>query len=85
MAEVLLLAKPDLKIRNRFGGVSIIPASERGHVDYIRHLDYLLVSPAAIAQDGCRPFRIWKVGTDRGRNGIRPASGDQICNSYCRR
>jgi ankyrin repeat protein len=35
MAEVLLPAKPDLRIRNRFGGVSIIPASERGHVDYV--------------------------------------------------
>jgi ankyrin repeat protein len=38
MAEVLLPAKPDLKIRNRFGGVSIIPASERGHVDYVRRV-----------------------------------------------
>ena len=38
MAEVLLPAKPDLTIRNRFGGVSIIPASERGHVDYVRRV-----------------------------------------------
>ncbi len=38
MAEVLLPAKPDLRIRNRFGGVSIIPASERGHVDYVRRV-----------------------------------------------
>ena len=38
MAEVLLPADPDLKIRNRFGGVSIIPASERGHVDYVRRV-----------------------------------------------
>ena len=38
MAEVLLQAKPDLNIRNRFGGVSIIPASERGHVDYVRRV-----------------------------------------------
>lgn len=36
MAEVLLAAEPDLTIRNRFGGISIIPASERGHVDYVR-------------------------------------------------
>ena len=35
MAEVILRARPDLTIRNRFGGVSIIPASERGHVDYV--------------------------------------------------
>ena len=38
MAEILLPARPDLKIRNRFGGVSIIPASERGHVDYVRRV-----------------------------------------------
>ena len=38
MAEVLLPAKPDLRIRNRFGGVSIIPASERGHVEYVRRV-----------------------------------------------
>jgi ankyrin repeat protein len=36
MAEILLTADPDLTIRNRFGGISIIPASERGHVDYVR-------------------------------------------------
>lgn len=38
MAEVLLAAGPDLKLRNRFGGISIIPASERGHVDYVRRV-----------------------------------------------
>jgi ankyrin repeat protein len=38
MAEVLLPANPDLTLRNRFGGVSIIPASERGHVDYVRRV-----------------------------------------------
>jgi uncharacterized protein len=36
MLEVLLPAEPDLTIRNRFGGTSLIPASERGHVDYVR-------------------------------------------------
>lgn len=35
MARVLLPADPDLTIRNRFGGVSHIPASERGHDDYV--------------------------------------------------
>ena len=35
MLEVLLPARPDLRIRNRFGGMSLIPASERGHVDYV--------------------------------------------------
>jgi ankyrin repeat protein len=36
MLEVLLPAGPDLTIRNRFGGTSLIPASERGHVAYVR-------------------------------------------------
>ncbi|HEX6758725.1 MAG TPA: ankyrin repeat domain-containing protein [Propionibacteriaceae bacterium] len=38
MLEVLLPARPDLSIRNRFGGTSLIPASERGHVDYVRRV-----------------------------------------------
>ena len=38
MLEALLPAGPDLTIRNRFGGVAVIPASERGHVDYVRRV-----------------------------------------------
>ena len=38
MLEVLLPAGPDLSIQNRFGGVSVIPAAERGHVDYVRRV-----------------------------------------------
>jgi ankyrin repeat protein len=38
MLEVLLPARPDLTIRNRFGGTSLIPASERGHIDYVRRV-----------------------------------------------
>ncbi len=38
MLEVLLPAGPDLTIRNRFGGVAVIPASHRGHVDYVRRV-----------------------------------------------
>jgi len=38
MLETLLPAHPDLTLRNRFGGVSVIPASERGHVDYVRRV-----------------------------------------------
>ena len=38
MLETLLPARPDLTIVNRFGGVSVIPASERGHVDYVRRV-----------------------------------------------
>ena len=38
MLEVLLPAGPDMTIKNRYGGVAIIPASERGHVDYVRRV-----------------------------------------------
>ncbi|MFL5647101.1 MAG: ankyrin repeat domain-containing protein [Chloroflexota bacterium] len=38
MLEILLPADPDLAIVNRFGGVSVIPAAERGHVDYVRRV-----------------------------------------------
>ena len=38
MLEALLPAAPDLTLTNRFGGVSVIPASERGHVDYVRRV-----------------------------------------------
>jgi len=38
MAETLLPADPDLGLLNRFGGTSVIPASERGHVAYVRRV-----------------------------------------------
>ncbi|EGD40029.1 ankyrin repeat protein [Nocardioidaceae bacterium Broad-1] len=38
MAELLLSVDPDLTVRNRYGGVSIIPASERGHADYVERV-----------------------------------------------
>ncbi|MEU8957286.1 ankyrin repeat domain-containing protein [Streptomyces sp. NPDC048518] len=38
MLHVLLPAGPDTTLRNRFGGVSVIPASERGHVAYVREV-----------------------------------------------
>ncbi len=38
MLHALLPAGPDLKLRNRFGGIALIPASERGHVAYVREL-----------------------------------------------
>ncbi|MET9625061.1 ankyrin repeat domain-containing protein [Streptomyces sp. NPDC006464] len=36
MMRTLLPAGPDLALTNRFGGVSLIPAAERGHVAYVR-------------------------------------------------
>ncbi|MDJ1136419.1 ankyrin repeat domain-containing protein [Streptomyces iconiensis] len=38
MARVLTPAKPDYSVTNRFGGTSLIPASERGHVGYVREV-----------------------------------------------
>lgn len=38
MAELLLSVDPDLTVRNRYGGLSIIPASERGHADYVERV-----------------------------------------------
>ncbi|MCX4783517.1 ankyrin repeat domain-containing protein [Streptomyces sp. NBC_01264] len=38
MMRTLLPARPDLARRNRFGGIALIPAAERGHVDYVRAL-----------------------------------------------
>lgn len=38
MLEALLPARPDMSIPNRYGGLSPIPASERGHVDYVRRV-----------------------------------------------
>ena len=35
MARIIAAAKPDYGLLNRFGGTSIIPASERGHDDYV--------------------------------------------------
>ena len=36
MLEALLPGRPDTRLRNRFGGVAVIPASERGHAAYVR-------------------------------------------------
>ena len=70
MLEVLLPAGPDLKIRNRFGGTSLIPASERGHVAYVRrvvrtdieinhvnNLGWTALLEAVILGDGSRHYQ----------------------------
>lgn len=44
MVEALLPGKPDFTIVNRFGGISVIPASERGHVDYVRRVVKLSIN-----------------------------------------
>ncbi len=35
MAKIIAAAEPDYGLLNRFGGTSLIPASERGHADYV--------------------------------------------------
>jgi ankyrin repeat protein len=70
MLEVLLPAHPDLTLRNRFGGVSVIPASERGHVDYVRRvvstgidlnhvndLGWTAMLEAIVYGDGSEPYQ----------------------------
>jgi ankyrin repeat protein len=70
MLEVLLPAHPNLTIRNRYGGVSVIPASERGHVAYVRRvvstgidvnhvndLGWTALLEAVILGDGSRPYQ----------------------------
>lgn len=70
MLEALLPAKPDMTLRNRYGGVSIIPASERGHVEYVRRvattgidvdhvndLGWTALLEAVILGDGSEPYQ----------------------------
>jgi ankyrin repeat protein len=71
MAEVLLAADPDLTIRNRFGGLSHIPASERGHdayvhfvlartdiaVDHVNDLGWTALLEAVILGKGTEPWQ----------------------------
>jgi ankyrin repeat protein len=36
MLDALLPGRPDTALTNRYGGVSVIPAAERGHAPYVR-------------------------------------------------
>ena len=87
MLEALLPADPDLTIRNRFGGISVIPASERGHVDYVRRvvqtdidvnhvndLGWTALLEAVILGDGSAPYQeIVRILLDAGAD---PAIAD---------
>ena len=87
MLEALLPADPDLTIRNRYGGISVIPASERGHVDYVRRvvqtdidvnhvndLGWTALLEAVILGDGSAPYQeIVRILLDAGAD---PAIAD---------
>ncbi|MFB9767023.1 ankyrin repeat domain-containing protein [Nocardioides kongjuensis] len=80
MLEALLPANPDLTIENRYGGLSPIPAGERGHVDYVRRvvqtdvdidhvndLGWTSMLEAIILGDGSEPYQeIVRILLDAG-------------------
>ncbi|GAA1559092.1 hypothetical protein GCM10009804_14850 [Kribbella hippodromi] len=82
MLETLLPANPDLTLRNRFGGISVIPASERGHVEYVRrvvqtkinvnhvnNLGWTALLEAIILGKGSKPWQeIVQILLDAGAN-----------------
>jgi ankyrin repeat protein len=71
MARLLATAQPDLTLRNRYGGISVIPAAERGHVGYVRwvtahtaidvdhvnDLGWTALLEAVILGEGTRPWQ----------------------------
>ncbi len=91
MLEALLPADPDLTIRNRFGGISVIPASERGHVDYVRRvvqtdidvnhvndLGWTALLEAVILGDGSAPYQeIVRILLDAGAD-LAIADGEGV-------
>ncbi|BEI83259.1 hypothetical protein CcaverHIS002_0311270 [Cutaneotrichosporon cavernicola] len=90
MLEAILPYKPDMNLRNRYGGISVIPASERGHVDYVsrvvqtginvnhvNHLGWTALLEAVILGDGGeRHVEILKILLDAGADpGIKDKDG----------
>lgn len=70
MGKALLRGNPDLTLRNRYGGLSPIPASERGHADYIdwvvttrvdlnhvNDLGWTALLEAVVLGDGSAPYQ----------------------------
>lgn len=68
MLEALLPADPTFTIVNRFGGTSLIPASDRGHVDYVRRVLKTSVDIDHVNRCRCRSFD----RRPRRRHGARP-------------
>jgi ankyrin repeat protein len=81
MARLLATAQPDLTLRDRYGGISVIPAAERGHVGYVRwvtahtaidvdhvnDLGWTALLEAVILGEGTRPWQeIVRILLDAG-------------------
>ncbi|HET9872010.1 MAG TPA: ankyrin repeat domain-containing protein [Propionibacteriaceae bacterium] len=98
MVEILLPARPDLTIRNRFGGTSLIPASERGHVDYVRRvlqtdidvnhvndLGWTALLEAVILGDGSKRYaEIVRLLLDAGADASIPDSNGVTALAHAR-
>ncbi|MEU8899899.1 ankyrin repeat domain-containing protein [Nocardia sp. NPDC048505] len=101
MMEALLPARPDLTLRNRFGGNALIPAAEKGHLDYVREvlrqteidvdhvndLGWTALLEAVYYGDGSTVYRdIVQVLVDAGADvGIRDAEGRTAYDHAVRR
>jgi ankyrin repeat protein len=71
MARIIANARPDVELLNRFGGTSLIPASERGHddyvawvvehtsvdVDHVNELGWTALLEAVILGEGTKPWQ----------------------------
>ena len=81
MAKIIAAARPDYGLLNRFGGTSLIPASERGHddyvawvvdhtsieIDHVNELGWTALLEAVILGEGSRPWqRIVRTLLDAG-------------------
>lgn len=101
MMELLLPAQPDLTLRNRFGGNALIPAAEKGHLDYVREvlrqtdididhindLGWTALLEAVYYGNGSAVYRdIVRVLVDNGANvSIRDAKGRTAYDHAVRR
>ncbi|MFC9894573.1 ankyrin repeat domain-containing protein [Nocardia sp. NPDC127579] len=101
MMELLLPAQPDLSLRNRFGGNALIPAAEKGHLDYVREvlrqtdididhindLGWTALLEAVYYGDGSAVYRdIVRVLVDNGADvGIRDSDGSTAYDHAVRR
>lgn len=95
MLEAILPYNPDMNLRNRYGGISVIPASERGHVDYVRrvvetginvnHVNHLgwtaLLEAVILGNGGEKHVEILKILLKAGADpGIKDKDGVSALN-----